>query len=52
MNKTPIYVKRAQKSYRQRKLKNGWKYFSVLAPSPVIDELRKLHKLLMRFDNE
>jgi len=46
-NKTPIYIKRAQKSYRCRKLKAGWKYYSVLAPHNVIDQLKKLHKALM-----
>ena len=45
--KTPIYIKRAQKSYRNRKLKNGWKYYSVLAPPNIIDRLKKLHKKMM-----
>lgn len=52
MNKTPIYVKRAQQSYRKRKLKNGWKYFSILAPSHVIDKLKTIHKQLMATSHE
>lgn len=45
--KTPIYTKKAQKSYRSRKIDLGWKYFSILAPTDVVEKLKLLYKQLM-----
>ena len=32
-----------QKNYRQAKLKNGWKYFSVMVPKECYTELKKCY---------
>jgi hypothetical protein len=44
--KTPIYIKKSQLSWVNRKLKEGWKRFSVIQPAEIVDELKKLQKKL------
>jgi len=50
--KTPNYTKRAQKAFRNRKLQQGWKYFSILAPADIVEKLRKSYKeLINNYEN-
>ena len=44
--KTPNYIKKSQKMWIERKLKDGWKRFSVIQPPEIIEKLKRYQKEL------
>ncbi len=44
--KTPNYIKKSQKMWVERKLKEGWKRYSTLQPIEIVEELKKIQKKL------
>jgi hypothetical protein len=44
--KTPDYIRKSQKDWINRKLKEGWKRFSTLQPAEIVEELKMVQKKL------